>query len=89
MDTKKVAYLAWLGVNYGSTLQAYALNKSIEKLGYLCEVIGGDGFINGQKPDPSLKDADPKKCMVVFFLSGKEDLYTATENLLLANLGCA
>ena len=36
-----------------------------------------------------LKDTDPKKCMVVFFLSGKEDLYTATENLLLANLGCA
>lgn len=36
-----------------------------------------------------LKDADPKRCMVVFFLSGKEDLYTATENLLLANLGCA
>ena len=61
MDTKKVAYLAWLGVNYGSTLQAYALNKSIEKLGYLCEVIGGDGFIDGQEPDPSLKDADPKK----------------------------
>ena len=61
MDAKKVAYLAWLGVNYGSTLQAYALNKSIKKLGYLCEVIGGDGFINGYKPDLSLKDTAPKR----------------------------
>ena len=36
-----------------------------------------------------LKDTYTKKCMVVFFLSRKEELYTATENLLLANLGCA
>ena len=30
-----------------------------------------------------------KKCKVVFFLSGKGDLYTHTENLLTMNLGCA
>lgn len=35
-----------------------------------------------------LKGTDPKKCKVVFFLSGKEDLCTSTENLLIANLGC-
>ena len=36
-----------------------------------------------------LKDTDPKKCKVVFFLSGKEDLCANTEKLLIANLGCA
>ena len=36
-----------------------------------------------------LKDTDPKKCKVVFFLSGKEDLCVNTEKLLIANLGCA
>lgn len=30
-----------------------------------------------------------KKCKIVFFLSGSEDLYTNTEGLLLKNLGCA
>ena len=30
-----------------------------------------------------------KKCKVVYFLSGKGDLYTNTENLLVRNLGCA
>ncbi|HRU99926.1 MAG TPA: hypothetical protein P5092_21200 [Ruminococcus sp.] len=36
-----------------------------------------------------LKDVKEKKCMVMFFLSGKEELYNNTEGLLLKNLGCA
>lgn len=31
----------------------------------------------------------PKKCKVVFFLSGQGDLFQCTENLLIKNLGCA
>ncbi|MGN1086072.1 MAG: hypothetical protein ACI4Q5_03465, partial [Porcipelethomonas sp.] len=30
-----------------------------------------------------------KKCKVVYFLSGYDDLYTNTEGMLLTNLGCA
>jgi hypothetical protein len=30
----------------------------------------------------------PKKCRVVFFLSGHGDLFQCTENLLIKNLGC-
>ena len=36
-----------------------------------------------------LKDVKDKKCKVVFFLSGKEELYNNTEGLLLKNIGCA
>ncbi|MCR4644081.1 MAG: hypothetical protein K5695_01550 [Oscillospiraceae bacterium] len=36
-----------------------------------------------------LKDVKEKNCMVMFFLSGKEELYNNTEGLLLKNLGCA
>lgn len=36
-----------------------------------------------------LKDVKEKKCMVMFFLSGKEELYNNTEGLLLKNFGCA
>ncbi len=36
-----------------------------------------------------LKNVKEKKCMVMFFLSGKEELYNNTEGLLLKNLGCA
>lgn len=34
-----------------------------------------------------LKGTDPKKCKVVFFLSGKEDLCTSTENCSLLTSG--
>ncbi len=39
-----------------------------------------------------LSDLTPKKrkkCKVVYFLSGKGDLFQCTENLLINNLGCA
>ena len=36
-----------------------------------------------------LKDTAPKKCKVIFFLSGKGDLCKDTEDLLISNLGCA
>lgn len=35
-----------------------------------------------------LSKVDTKKCKVVFFLSGKGELYRNTENLLIQNLGC-
>ncbi len=36
-----------------------------------------------------LSETTVKKCKVVYFLSGSEDLFTNTEGLLLKNLGCA
>lgn len=33
-----------------------------------------------------LSDVSNKKCKVVFFMSGKDDLYSCTEGLLLRNL---
>ncbi|WP_406038192.1 2-succinyl-5-enolpyruvyl-6-hydroxy-3-cyclohexene-1-carboxylic-acid synthase [Succinimonas sp.] len=62
MNTRpKVAYLSWLGTNYGSTLQGTALFKSIEKLGYDCEIVGASNFHKWKKPDVSLKTQNPKK----------------------------
>ena len=61
MKKQKVAYLAWLGINYGSTLQALALYKTIVKLGYDCEVIGAGMFLSNTTPDCALKEKDPKK----------------------------
>ncbi|MEE3422708.1 MAG: polysaccharide pyruvyl transferase family protein [Succinimonas sp.] len=61
MTDFKVAYLAWLGSNYGSVLQSFALYRSMEKLGYRCEVIDYDHFIRDAEPPSALKDADPKR----------------------------
>ena len=36
-----------------------------------------------------LSEVTVKKCKVVFFLSGKGNLFQCTENLLISNLGCA
>lgn len=36
-----------------------------------------------------LSETTVKRCKVVYFLSGNDDLYTNTEGLLLTNLGCA
>lgn len=60
MEKFKVAYLAWLGANYGSTLQSYALYRSIINLGYACQVIDYDHFIKNDCPPVSLKESDPK-----------------------------
>ncbi len=57
----KIGYLSWVGTNYGSVLQGTALYKSIEELGYDCEIIGARSFHHHEKPDPSLKGTDPKK----------------------------
>lgn len=35
-----------------------------------------------------ISNTNNKKCRVVFFLSGKEELYPNVEKLLLMNLGC-
>ena len=61
MTEFKVAYLAWLGSNYGSVLQSFALYRSMEKLGYRCEVIDYDHFIRDAEPPSALKDTDPKR----------------------------
>ena len=57
----KVAYLSWLGSNYGSALQGTALYTSIKKLGYDCQIIGASRFHKWKKPDVSLKSKNPKK----------------------------
>lgn len=36
-----------------------------------------------------LSDVGNKKCKVVFFLSGYDDLYSCTEGLLLRNISCS
>ncbi len=43
---KKIAFMAFCGYNYGSTLQSLGLFTSIKKLGYTCEVIGWREFFN-------------------------------------------
>lgn len=60
----KVGFLAFLGYNYGSTLQAYALFEAIKKLGHDCEVIdcGPDKIFVKDYPEPdhTLKADNPK-----------------------------
>ncbi len=58
---KKVGYLAWLGVNYGSTLQAFALYKTICLLGYNCEVIGHSSFTAVPALKKEIRNTDPKR----------------------------
>ena len=57
----KVAYLSWLGSNYGSALQGTALYTSVKKFGYDCKIIGASRFHKWKKPDVSLKTKNPKK----------------------------
>ena len=58
---KKVAYQAFLGSNYGTVLQSFALYQSIKKLGYECEVVGCDEFLNKPIPDPRHLDIFSKE----------------------------
>ncbi len=59
---KKVAYLAWLGTNYGSMLQALALFSTISSLGYRCLVVGHGHFSSRKRlPPASLREQDPKR----------------------------
>ena len=46
-------------------------------------------FDRQELTDLLLSTVNNKKCKVVFFLSGKGDLYTNTENLIVRNIGCA
>lgn len=56
----RVGFLAFLGTNYGSTLQSYALNEAIKVYGYDCEVIdcGWNKFFVSecQEPEALLRD---------------------------------
>lgn len=58
---KKIAFHAFLGTNYGSVLQSYALFKTITKLGYHCEIIGASAFIDKLLPDKSKLDTHSKE----------------------------
>ena len=49
---KRVAFLAFLGANYGTMLQSFALFHVIKNLGYECEVIGADEFRTRPIPNP-------------------------------------
>ena len=59
--SKKVGYLACLGFNYGTVLQAFALFQSIKKLGYDCEIIGASSYRNQEVPHPKILELNPKK----------------------------
>lgn len=52
--SNKVGFLAFLGSNYGTILQSFALFQAIKKLGYKCEVIGDNEFRNRPIPDPNV-----------------------------------
>lgn len=58
---KKVGFLAFLGSNYGTILQSFALFQSIKKLGYECEVIGANEFRNRPIPNPDVIDIHSKE----------------------------
>ncbi|MBD5584009.1 MAG: 4Fe-4S binding protein [Clostridia bacterium] len=58
---KKIAYQAFLGSNYGTILQSFALYHTIVELGYECEVVGCDEFRNRQMIDPKMVDLNSKK----------------------------
>ena len=46
-------------------------------------------FDRQELTDLLLSTVRNKKCKVAYFLSGKGDLYTNTENLIVRNIGCA
>lgn len=58
---KKVGFLAFLGTNYGTVLQTFALYQSIKKIGYECYIIGCNEFRNRKTPDDKLKESNPKE----------------------------
>lgn len=58
---KKVGFLAFLGTNYGTVLQSFALFHTIKKLGYDCEIIGADEFIKRPIPNPNVLDLHSKE----------------------------
>ena len=59
--SKRVGYLACLGFNYGTILQALALFQSIKKLGYDCEIIGAASYRNQGVPHPEILEQNPQK----------------------------
>ena len=61
MMMKKVGFLAFLGTNYGTVLQSFALYQSIKRIGYDCYVIGCNEFRNRKTPDENLKETNPKE----------------------------
>ncbi len=58
---KKVGFLAFLGSNYGTILQSFALFQSIKRLGYECEVVGANEFRNRPIPNPDVIDLHSKE----------------------------
>ena len=58
---QKVGFLAFLGSNYGTVLQSFALFQTIKKLGYDCEVIGANEFRNREIPNPDITDIHSKE----------------------------
>ena len=68
---KRVAFLAFLGANYGTMLQSFALFHVIKNLGYECEVIGADEFRTRPIPNPDelgihSKEYDKQRTQLTF-----------------------
>ena len=51
---KKVAYQAFMGTNYGTILQTFALYKFVESLGYDIQIIGNHTFRHKSQPKSDL-----------------------------------
>ncbi|MBQ8707385.1 MAG: polysaccharide pyruvyl transferase family protein [Succinivibrionaceae bacterium] len=85
---KKIGYLGWLGANYGSCLQAFALYHRMRALGYTVEIIGAGRFVSCRQPPESLKETHPKKydhertrCTFVRFMKNHFDFSAALGEL--------
>ena len=58
---KKVGYHAFLGTNYGSVLQAFALYTKVRQLGFECELLGAGWYLDRPIPSESEKLDNPKE----------------------------
>lgn len=58
---KTVGFLAFLGTNYGTVLQSFALFQAIKQIGYDCEVIGANEFRDRPIPNLDLIDIHSKE----------------------------
>ena len=58
---KKVGYNAFLGTNFGSVLQAFALYTQVKKFGFDCELLGAGWYLDRPFPQDIEKVNDPKE----------------------------
>ena len=85
---KKIAIITLLyhNYNYGGVLQAYALQKEIEKLGYKCDVISMDRqTMKVFVPEAKNKNASYKNGFITFLTALKKRIKNKWNSLLCIN----